>query len=121
MKSRLGMNQEGRDSARCLDNTGEREFQVVEFDMGEEGHWERYIESWRAKGISTFDAQAALLVHLATEDVPRFPLVMAVHSDKKSLHGWFICRGLEERQTRAFMERAVRLGADMAAWTKCSW
>jgi hypothetical protein len=119
MKSRLGKTQEGKDSARCLDNTGEREFQVVEFDMAEEGFWKPYIESWKAKDISTFDAQAALLVHLATKDVPRFNLVIAVHSGKKSLHGWFGRRGIEERQTRAFMDRAVRLGADPATWTRC--
>lgn len=87
--------------------------------MGEEGPWKQYIEARKTKGISTFDAQVALLVHLATTDLPRFSLVMAVHSGKKSLHGWYGCRGLEERQTRAFMERAVRLGADPATWTRC--
>jgi hypothetical protein len=119
MKARWGKTKEGKLSQRCLDITGEREFLVIEFDMAEDGPWKKYIEGWQAKGISTFDAQAALLVYLATRDLPRFSLVLAVHSGGKSLHGWYPCKGLEERQPRAFMERAVRLGADRATWTKC--
>ena len=38
MKSQVGKTQEGKDSARCLDNTGEREFQVLEFDISEAGN-----------------------------------------------------------------------------------
>jgi hypothetical protein len=121
MKAVVGKTQEGKDSARCLDNTGEREFLVVEFDIAEAGDWEPYVKEWRAKGISTFDAQTSLLVHLATKDVPRLSLLMAVHSGKKSIHGWYSCKALEERQTRAFMERAVRLGADKATWTLCQF
>jgi hypothetical protein len=119
MSKPIGKTKEGKDSVRCLDNTGERQFLVVEFDIAEIGKWEPYVKDWQAKGISTFDAQAALLVHLATKDVPRFTITMAVHSGKKSLHGWFRCQGLPEEQTRAFMARAARLGADPATWTKC--
>jgi hypothetical protein len=114
-----GKTKEGKGSVRCLDNTGERQFLVVEFDIAEAGDWEPYVKEWRTRGINTFDAQAALLVHLATKDVPRFRLTMAVHSGKKSLHGWFCCQGIPEEQTRAFMARATRIGADPATWTKC--
>jgi hypothetical protein len=119
MASLKGKTKEGKDSARCLDNTGERQFLVIEFDIAEAGAWEPYVKEWRARGTSTFDAQAALLAHLATKDVPRFRLTMAVHSGKKSLHGWFCCQGIPEEQTRAFMARATRIGADPATWTKC--
>jgi hypothetical protein len=119
MASLQGKTKEGKNSSRCLDNTGERQFLVIEFDITEAGDWEPYVKEWQARGISTFDAQAALLVHLATKDVPRFRLTMAVHSGKKSLHGWFRCQGIPEEQTRAFMARAIRIGADPATWTKC--
>jgi hypothetical protein len=119
MTSLQGKTKEGKDSVRCLDNTGERQFLVTEFDIAETGNWEPYVKDWQAKGINSFDAQAALLVHLATKDVPRFTLTMAVNSGRRSLHGWFRCQGLPEEQTRAFMARATRLGADLATWTKC--
>jgi hypothetical protein len=119
MASLEGKTKEGKNSVRCLDNTGERQFLVIEFDIAEAGDWGPHMKGWQARGISTFDAQAALLVHLATKDLPRFPLTMAVNSGKRSLHGWFRCQGLPEEQTQAFMERAVRLGADAATWIKC--
>jgi len=119
MASLKGKTKEGKDSVRCLDNTGERQFLVIEFDIAEAGNWGPYVKEWQARGISTFDAQAALLVHLATKDAPRFRLTMAVNSGKRSLHGWFCCQGIPEEQTRAFMARAVRIGADPATWTKC--
>jgi hypothetical protein len=119
MAALKGKTKGGKDSDRCLDNTGERQFLVIEFDIAEAEDWGPYIKEWQAGGISTFDAQAALLVHLATKDVPRFRLTMAVNSGKKSLHGWFRCQGIPEEQTRAFMARATRIGADPATWTKC--
>jgi hypothetical protein len=105
MTSLKGKTKEGKDSVGCLDNTGERQFLVIEFDMAEAGDWGPYMKEWQARGISTFDAEAALLVYLATKDVPRFRLTMAVNRGKKSLHGWFHCQGI--------------LGADPATWTKC--
>ena len=119
MASLKGKTKEGKDSVGCLDNTGERQFLVIEFDIAAAGYWRPYMKEWQARGISTFDAQAALLVYLATKDVPRFRLTMAVNSGKRSLHGWFRCQGIPEEQTRAFMARAVRIGADPATWTKC--
>ncbi len=83
-------------SAHTLDNTGPRRFLVTEFDSG------------------TLDDHAALLLHLAAYD----PLVLAVHSGGKSLHGWFFCAGEPEEKLERFMRYAVSLGADPATWTR---
>jgi hypothetical protein len=84
-------------SRRCLTNTGRRFYLVVESDIG------------------TADEQAGILWHLA-----RFaPLVMAVHSANKSVHGWFHVDNRSERQNRELMEYAVPLGADPATFVKC--
>lgn len=86
----------GKESAHTLDNTGPRRFLVCEFDTG------------------TPDDHAALLLHLAT----RAPLVLAVHSGGKSLHGWFYCASQPEEKLRRFMAYAVSIGADPATWTR---
>jgi hypothetical protein len=99
MTTRRGLTQSGRESARSLANTGARRFLVVEFDHG------------------SADEHAAILLHLATE----FPLVVAVHSGNKSLHGWFYCAGQPDEAVRPFMRRAVTLGADPATWTRCQF
>jgi hypothetical protein len=96
MTSHYGLTQDGRKSHHTLANTGPRRFLIVEFDSGD------------------FDQHAALLWHLR-----RFrPLVLAVHSGNKSLHGWFNCAGEDDQQLLGFMRRAVELGADQATWTK---
>ncbi|MBI4326650.1 MAG: hypothetical protein HY674_15510 [Chloroflexi bacterium] len=94
-----GITKEGKPSRHTLSNTGPRRFLVVEFDTG------------------TTDEHAALLLHLAS----RAPLVLAVHSGGKSLHGWFYCAGQPEEKLRRFMEYAVSLGADHATWTRCQF
>ena len=91
-----GLTKEGKPSKHALDNTGPRRFLIVEFDTG------------------TADEHAAVLLHLAN----RAPLVLAVHSGGKSLHGWFYCAGQPEDRLRRFMEYAVCLGADSALWTR---
>jgi hypothetical protein len=96
MSKPTGLTKDGRESAHTLDNTGLRRFLVIEFDEG------------------TSDEHAAILLHLAT----RAPLVLAVHSGGKSLHGWFYCAGQPEDTLRRFMEYAVSLGADDATWTR---
>lgn len=90
---------EGKLSARTLDNTGPRRFLVIEFDQGHT------------------DAHAAVLWHLAC----MAPLVLAVHSGGKSLHGWFACVGQTEEKLLRFMRFAVSLGADPATWTRCQF
>ncbi len=96
MRKRTGNTQEGKVSARSIDNTGPRRFLVIEQDSG------------------TFDEQAAVLLHLAKEA----PLVLVVFSGKKSLHGWIPCAGQSEEKLYQFMRRAVSLGADHATWTR---
>lgn len=91
-----GLTKDGKDSAHSLSNTGERRFLVVEFDTG------------------TTDDHAALLIHLAKYA----PMVCAVHSGNKSLHGWFYVAGQTEDKVQKFFRYAVSLGADTATWTR---
>ncbi len=86
-------------SAHTLDNTGNRRFLICEFDTG------------------TADEHAALLIHLAGYA----PLVCAVHSGGKSLHGWFYVHGQPEEKIKKFFCYAVSLGADHTTWTRCQF
>jgi hypothetical protein len=83
-------------SAHTLDNTGARRFLIAEFDTG------------------TPDEHAALLLHLGTFA----PLVCAVHSGGKSLHGWFYVEKSAPDKIEKFFRYAVSLGADSATWTR---
>jgi hypothetical protein len=96
MMAKMGVTQEGRKSEHTLSNTGPRRFLVIEQDAG------------------TPDEQAAILLHLAR----RGPMILAVHSGNKSIHGWFFCEGREDEALRGFMHYAVTLGADRATWTR---
>ena len=96
MTARLGLTQEGKESAHALSITGPRRFLVIDQDNG------------------TIDEQAAVLLHLAE----RAPLAVAAHSGSKSIHGWFFCAAQPEEKLRGFMEYAVSLGADRATWTR---
>jgi hypothetical protein len=96
MSARSGRTQEGRESEHTLKNTGPRRFLIIEQDMG------------------TADEQAAVLLHLAKHA----PLVLAVHSGGKSIHGWFMAVRQPEERLRRFMRHAVTLGADRATWTR---
>jgi hypothetical protein len=96
MTARIGKTQEGDISEHTLEATGPRRYLVVEQDRG------------------PTDEQAAILLHLAEYA----PLVLAVHSGGKSVHGWFACRDESETTIRNFFEYAVTLGADPALWTR---
>lgn len=96
MASVNGTTKDGRPSKHTLANTGPRRFLVCEFDTG------------------TSDDHTALLLHLATLS----PLVCAVHSGGKSLHGWFCVHGQPEAKVERFFRYAVSLGADPATWTR---
>lgn len=96
MSSVSGLTKDGRPSRHTLANTGPRRFLVCEFDRG------------------TSDDHAALLLHLAT----LAPLVCAVHSAGKSLHGWFLVQGQPDAKVERFFRYAVSLGADPATWTR---
>jgi hypothetical protein len=119
MTKERGMKSDGKESERCLDNTGPRSYLPIEFDISEAGVWAPYVADWRSRGITIDDANVALHVALGTTGLPRLPLGLAVHSGGKSVHGWYPCGGLTDEQLGPFMLRAVRLGADKATWTKC--
>jgi hypothetical protein len=91
-----GLTKDGRGSKHTLSNTGPRRFLVVEFDTG------------------TTDEHSALLIHLAGYA----PLVCAVHSGGKSLHGWFLVEAEPEHKILRFMRYGASLGADPATWTR---
>jgi hypothetical protein len=98
MSKPVGINLDGEESERCLDNTGPRRFLVIEFDSG------------------TLDDHGALLMHLAS----MAPMAAAVFSGSKSLHGWFYCPPtLPELTISSFFRYAVSLGADPATWPRC--
>lgn len=96
MTAETGLTKDGKPSAHALSNTGARRFLVVEFDTG------------------AGDEHAALLIHLAGYA----PLVCAVHSGNKSLHGWFYVHGQPEDKVLRFFRYAVSLGADPVTWTR---
>lgn len=96
MSSVSGSTKDGRPSKHTLANTGRRRFLICEFDGG------------------TVDDQAALLLHLGTLS----PLVCAVYSGGKSLHGWFYVHELPEAKVERFFRYAVALGADPVTWTR---
>jgi hypothetical protein len=121
MTKETGVKTDGKASQRCIDNTGPRAFVVIEFDITESGRWARYVRDWREEGLSTIDANVALIIELSSNGVPRLPLGLMVHSGGKSVHAWFPCAGLTDEQVRPFMARAVRLGADKATWTRCQF
>ena len=91
-----GVTKDGKPSRHTLSNTGNRRFLICEFDTG------------------TADEHAALLMHLAGFA----PLVCAVHSGGKSLHGWFYVHGQPDAKVKKFFRYAVSLGADRATWTR---
>ncbi len=96
MTARVGITKKGDESAHTLENTGARRFLVCEFDSG------------------TVDEQSAILIHLASFA----PMVLAVFSGGKSLHGWFLVAGQPEEKVSRFFRYAVSLGADSAMWTR---
>jgi hypothetical protein len=101
MIAKLGITQDGRESAHCLDNTGPRRFLVVEFDV---------------HGMS-LDQQAAITLHLKKY----CPLVLVLHSGGKSLHLWIRAWGESEAPDSKlvrFFNHACKLGADRRLWLR---
>lgn len=96
MTAVVGKTQEGHKSKHTLSNTGARRYLVCEFDAG------------------TIDQHAAILLHLARYG----PLVCAVFSGKKSLHGWFYVLDQPDEKVLKFFRYAVSLGADPMTWTR---
>lgn len=116
----VGRTQEGGASEHCLDNTGARQFLVVEFDFkeftddGRETADALLLRRLASEGISPIDLNASLHRHLASF----CPIALAVHSGGKSLHGWYPCAGASEDALQKFFRCAVALGADRATWTR---
>ena len=96
MSAITGQTKDGKESKHTLANTGARRFLICEFDTGKA------------------DEHAALLLHLGTFA----PLICAVHSGGKSLHGWFFVHGQPEEKVLRFFRYAVSLGADDQLWCK---
>ena len=116
-----GVTKKGKPSRHTLDATGPRHFLVIETDFSifardgkTETEFAPLVRQLDAQGFTIADMGAAVLLHLAQ----RAPLVLAVYSGGKSLHGWFFCAGQPEAKLRRFMEHAVALGADHATWCK---
>jgi hypothetical protein len=98
-----GVTKEGKPSRHTLSNTGERRYLICEFDTGTPD--------------KLADEHAALLLHLGTFA----PLVCAVHSGGKSLHGWFYVQDQPDAKVERFFRYAVSLGADRATWTRAQF
>ena len=97
MSAVTGLTKDGKESKHTLANTGARRFLICEFDTG------------------TADEHAAL-ADCTLPDIA--PLVCAVHSGGKSLHGWFYVHGQPDAKIEKFFRYAVSLGADRATWTR---
>ena len=68
MTKELGVKTDGKSSRRCLDNTGLREFLVIEFAITDSGPWGPSVEDWKHRGISKIDANVALIVEFQPMD-----------------------------------------------------
>lgn len=137
MTNKHGLTCAGKDSMRCLDNTGPRHFLVIEFDFkADDGSGSggsvtpdhplanpsvvlksRMVSRLLRDGFTVHDMCAALIHHLASYVSP----VLVVYSGGKSLHTWFPCKGVEDDTLRPFMRYAVQIGADRATWSRCQF
>lgn len=121
MTAPTGKTKNGTVSTRCLDNTGARRFQVVEFDFKVQNKDDSdtpdsaLLRSLAADGITVADLNVSLHCHLAQFQ----PLVLIVHSGGRSEHGWYFVEPQAEEKVFRFMQYAVSLGADHATFTKC--
>ena len=113
-----GVTKDGKPSKHTLSNTGTRRFLVVEFDPSKWCDLSSAVQSQYGDeskyAAAMQDEHAALLLHLGTFA----PLVCAVHSGGKSLHGWFYVHGQPDVKVEKFFRYAVSLGADRATWTR---
>lgn len=116
-----GLTKDGKASQHSLSATARRVYQVVEFDFppfdrtGKPTGFASLLEDWKAHGIATLDASAALSFHLSTL-LPSWLLFLS--SGGKSGHSWFNVYGLPIAEQRAFFIQAVGLGADPRLWTR---
>jgi hypothetical protein len=99
MSKKRGINLDGKESSRCLDNTGPRMYFVADFDQGNK------------------DSHAALIAHLANYA----PLAVVMDSGGKSLHGWFRTGGSSEELVSNLINYAISLGADPQMRVLCQF
>jgi hypothetical protein len=103
MSASHGLGLHGKETSRCLANTGPRRWLVIEFDDG------------------TADEQAALHWYLdSMAKAAGWPrLRLALHSGGKSLHGWYgpVTSEDDARDLFAFARLTAR--ADLHTWPKC--
>jgi len=122
MTSLTGRTKDGeKESAHTLANTGPRRFLVVEFDFAEFARdgktptpFRDLILRHKAKGRTVQDLCANLLLRLSRA----VPMVLAVHSGGKSVHGWWYCAGQPEASVKKFHDYAVTIGADPATFRR---
>jgi hypothetical protein len=121
MVAASGLTKDGVASQHSLAATAHRVYQVIEFDFTATDHsgqamiYAPLLAVWKARGISTLDACAALSIHLAKR-LPSWLLFLS--SGAKSGHAWFNIRGLPIAEQRTFFAEACRLGADPQLWTR---
>jgi hypothetical protein len=115
MLSVYGLTQEGKKSQHAKASVGRRCYLVTEFDIAPYARdgktvtpWKPVIEAWAQLQISVADACAAAILEL----IELMPLVLVVFSGGKSLHAWWRVFEKTEAQSREFMRRAARNGAD---------
>jgi hypothetical protein len=122
MTALTGLTKDGaRESAHTLANTGPRRFLVVEFDFAEFARdgktptpFRDMLLKYKARKRTVQDLCANLLLRLNRA----VPMVMAVHSGGKSVHGWWYCSGQPEPHVKSFHNYAVSLGADPATFRR---
>jgi hypothetical protein len=100
MSALTGFTKDNNLSQRCLDNTGQRMYYIVDFDQ-----------------MPDKDEQASLISYLSLYA----PLVMVVNTGGKSLHAWFRVSGAPEQETEDFIKRTLSLGADKAMKRPCQF
>jgi len=101
MSGLSGRNKSGNRSARCQSNVRKRRYIVAEFD----------------DQALTKPMQARLVTALGEIA----PLVMAVDSGGKSVHGWFHVEHWGAQDQARFFASACLLGADPTRWDICGW
>jgi hypothetical protein len=119
MLRKVGVTSSGKLSEHTFAATASRVYLAIECDFKPLDYKDKptvflpLLDAWEREGIQIQDACAAILMHLARVQ----PLVVAVYSGNRSVHGWFAAFDREPRAVWAFMRHAFSLGADHITWT----
>jgi hypothetical protein len=109
----------GKRHERCLANTAERRFLVLDFDLRGPA-FEPILSRWAPYGVSPQMGMAILITQL-TQSAHAPPLSLVTHSGNHSLQAWFYCQGQPDQALGPWFGEAVRLGADPSGWTRCQY